>query len=149
MVQSIVVTLVGTIPVADNPGESEAQGISTALMRSAAAGGIAQNFDSDMASAGGSAQQDLVAKLASVLLWLSEVGMLFRTTGSSMAGVGESDVLERVRRLVDHLGNAKSSEGSQVVTELRLTGGAREPPPLPVQPWQGIRRSRLRGFRHR
>ncbi|KAJ1169298.1 hypothetical protein NDU88_001191 [Pleurodeles waltl] len=100
-------------------------------------------------SAGGSAQQDLVGNLASVLTWLSEVGMLSRPRGGGMAGVGESDVFERVRLLVDHLGNAKSSEGSQVVTELRPTGSIREPPPLPVKPWQGICHIMLCGFRHR
>ncbi|KAJ1080691.1 hypothetical protein NDU88_000885 [Pleurodeles waltl] len=65
------------------------------------------------ASRGEVGQQDLVGHLDSVLLWLSEVGMLPTSlVGGPFACVSEDDVMERARRLVTHLSTKKASQGS-------------------------------------
>ncbi|KAJ1201212.1 hypothetical protein NDU88_005026 [Pleurodeles waltl] len=64
--------------------------------------------------------QEVVLHLASISLWISEVGMLSASLVSGpLAGAGGSDVMEKAHRLFSHL---NSSEGAQVSPRGALEG---------------------------
>ncbi|KAJ1126436.1 hypothetical protein NDU88_004843 [Pleurodeles waltl] len=75
---------------------------------------VGSSVDLWVTSVVGLAQQDLAANLASILPWLSEVGMLSAPlVGVSLAGPGEGDVMERAWHLVSHIGTVMAGRGAQ------------------------------------